>query len=260
MWGRCARKKANCSANAWLTRQEGNQTKSDFTRSLVRLRLEKWEEGTLRSWSGLEPQGIPHPEVDRVPAIGPHLYLGYGPLMARGSRTDLKAPPVIKADDQARLSLAVPEEEAPLVEQALALMHWYGTAGGRSRNGWGSFVLDPPPELEQPPLREWRVALGADWAHAIGQDGKGPLIWATVQRFSSWKEAIRALAVLRCGHPHAVPVRHWGATPKTRSAALAGLPGHQPRVRTLGQAVAPTQQPRVSSSGSPRMPPASWWP
>ncbi|MGB9605990.1 MAG: hypothetical protein ACPL88_08950, partial [Bryobacteraceae bacterium] len=209
-------KEGKLLGNAWLKQQVGGQIKSDFSRSLVRLRLEKWEQGRLNSWERLEARGIPHPD----------LYLGYGPLTARSTATVLKTPPAIEAGDQARLSLAVPEEEAPLVEQALALMHWYGTAGGRSRNGWGSFVLDPAPELKQPPLRDWRKALEWDWAHAIGRDENGPLVWVTVQQFADWREAMRALAVLKVAirtqfgwspsqQQNQPEPRHWLAYPVT---------------------------------------------
>jgi CRISPR-associated protein Cmr1 len=44
--------------------------------------------------------------------------------------------------------------------------------------------------------REWRAALGLDWAHAIGSDDKGALIWQT-QAFSDWKAAMRRLAEVK---------------------------------------------------------------
>src|SRR5574338_1070891 len=37
------------------------------------------------------------------------------------------------------------EDVAQHLERALTLTHWFGTLGGRSRNGWGSVALRPSP-------------------------------------------------------------------------------------------------------------------
>jgi len=93
----------------------------------------------------------------------------------------------IKAGEGARLLLAVPTKEAPLIEQALRLIHLYGAAGGRSRNGWGSLVLDGVQvENYAPPLRDWKEALALDWPHAIGKDNAGALIWQTDKTYEKW--------------------------------------------------------------------------
>jgi CRISPR-associated protein Cmr1 len=63
--------------NAWL--------KNEFCKSRVRLRLDRWESGTLKSWNELERSTVTHPEVQRTSyKVGPHAYLGYGPLDGRG--------------------------------------------------------------------------------------------------------------------------------------------------------------------------------
>jgi len=110
-------------------------------------------------------------------------------------------------------------------------MHLYGTVGGRSRNGSGSFVIEGPEERPwdgsaQPPIRAWEDALAFDWAHAIGKDDKGPLIWQTGE-YEDWRKAMRALAIVRLGvrtqfvfpsgPPHPAPQpRHWLSYPITR--------------------------------------------
>jgi len=72
-------------------------------RSLVRLRLDRWDEGLLKKtkkktqethWESLDK--VPHPEVDRgVPTAD--LYLGYGPVTLKEG--PLKANAAIQADE-----------------------------------------------------------------------------------------------------------------------------------------------------------------
>lgn len=221
-------KEGELFGNAWLTKREDGKEKLAASRSKVLLRLEKWDPGTLPNWTNLEAQGIPHPDVN-LPSIGPHLYLGYGPLgpEKRGNQwtTKLERPPAIQAGEQARLCVAVPENEVALIRQALYLMHLYGTAGGRSRNGWGSFILEPAPTEATVPQRAWKEALTLDWSHAIGKDERGPLVWQTVQSYPDWKQTMRVLALIRMAvrtqfpfssRPSNQPeARHWLAYPVT---------------------------------------------
>jgi CRISPR-associated protein Cmr1 len=183
--------------NAWLD--------NDYRKSLVRLRLDRWEPGKLTSWNGLEQSTVAHPEVERTGyKVGPHAYLGYGPLDGRsGTKLNEKVKTVVNVGEGATLSLAMPDEDAPRIQRALWLMDRYGTLGGRSRNGWGSFTLTPinkTPELDgQPPLRDWKECLEADWPHAIGKDEKGPLIWQTAKTYDDWKLLMRDLAIIKIG-------------------------------------------------------------
>ena len=113
----------------------------DSHQSLLRLRLSHWSEGKLKDWP--RHGTVQHPEV-RNP-VGSDLYLGFGPLTYNTTTrsTGLKANAAIQAGDSATLSLAVPDQHASAIGTALALMNLYGTLGGRSRNGWGSFSLIP---------------------------------------------------------------------------------------------------------------------
>ena len=160
-------------------------------RSRVRIRLDRWESGSLKGW---QPTGIVrHPEVGASGQnVGSDLYLGYGPLtFERDVGTTLKGQ---RRDSGRGERHAPPRADLRCVRtnnrrgspKALALMNLYGTLGGRSRNGWGSFALEPldgspalPLSLDASLLRPWRQALGVDWPHAIGQDEKGALIWQT---------------------------------------------------------------------------------
>ena len=218
--------------NAWLEKQVNGRSESAACRSLVRLRL-RWLEGRRQSWQGLEPKDrIPHPEVPQP--IGAHLYLGYGPLIYQGG-TALKNPPAIDAHEEAELALAFPEAQADRMKTVLWLMHQYGTVGGRSRNGWGSFVLEPEGGWQgtpKVPLRDWRQALQLDWPHCIGRDGDKPLIWQTEKEYEDWRELVRDLAVLKIkfrtmfkftdGGPHNRPEqRHWLSYPVTKHDVAA---------------------------------------
>jgi CRISPR-associated protein Cmr1 len=98
-------------------------------------------------------------------------------------------------------------------------MHWFGTLGGRSRNGWGSIALQEvvgatptsrPAMLDnnvllhgkadltpfQRPLKE---CLALEWPHAIGKDEKGVLIWKT-EACTSWMAVMRKLAEIKINY------------------------------------------------------------
>jgi CRISPR-associated protein Cmr1 len=219
--------------HAWLENdifeRDGRQVKTAARKSLVRLRLDRWDGGKQTSWQALPT--VEHREVKF--AVGSDLYLGYGPLtLPKGAKTPtLKANAAIQAGESATLSLAVPEEHAARIERALWLMNRYGTLGGRSRNGWGSFALTPPApgkesgERETLPLRPWRDCLDRDWPHAIGVDDQGPLAWQT-EAFDDWKLAMRRLAEIKIGlrtqfiftsgkDAPAPEARHWLSYPVT---------------------------------------------
>lgn len=172
-----------------------------------------------------------HPEVPAP--VGSDLYLGYGPLeYNRGSKAaSLKKNAAIQVSEEATFSIAVPEIYAAELETALWLMDRYGTLGGRSRNGWGSFTLLPSPRCGRGvggeralPLADWREALALDWPHALGSDGV-PLIWQTSDQ-DDWKSVMAELARVKIGlrtqftfhsgKNAAVPEkRHWLSYPVT---------------------------------------------
>lgn len=207
--------------------------------SQVRLRLSHWDKGRLTTWSGLDTQRVRHPEVKgregRGAQVGAHLYLGYGPLTFAAGQTSLKAAAAIQASEAATLSLAFPDNaEAQRLHRALWLLHHYGTLGGRSRNGWGSFSLksahDKTPAfgaaLDASLTLAWRDAMAHDWPQAIGTDATDrPLIWQTDVR-SDWQGVMRRLAEVKVAlrtsfrFPHERPDgqvhdRHWLSYPVT---------------------------------------------
>ena len=208
-------------------------------RSRVRIRLDRWTPGGMTQWQG-DP-GVFHKEVGKE--IGAHLYLGFGPLTNKGQETflgrkvdgSLKPHAAIQAGERAELRLAFPEADPTLLVRALHLIDRYGALGGRSRNGWGSLSLSPVDGEEDGksdhplPLRPWREALSLDWPHAIGKDGRGPLIWQT-DPFDDWTALMHRLAEIKIGFRtqfafpnskpphHDIEDRHWLAYPVTRHA------------------------------------------
>lgn len=211
--------------NAWL--------ENEFSKSLVRLRLDRWDVGSLKKAQWPADTPVTHPEVQnrmgRTVPVGSALYLGYGPLEFHNG-TALKNNAAIQAGESAGLLLAAPATDATRIERALWLMNRYGAVGGRSRNGWGSYGLTPRNETTVPkgelPLRPWQRCLELDWPHAIGQDQTGALIWQT-RPYDDWRGVMKRLAELKIGlrtqfnFPNAKPDgnvhdRHWLSYPVTK--------------------------------------------
>lgn len=226
--------------HAWLERdtfdRDGKQVTTAARKSLVRIRLDRWDGGKLKSWDGLEQGTVYHPETEKTGRkVGPHAYLGYGPLDGRGgTKFTKKDNAAIQAGETATLSIAVPEIHAPRIERALWLMDRYGTLGGRSRNGWGSFSLMPvdktPPLMGEAPLRLWKNALDYDWPHAVGSDEK-PLIWQTAP-LDDWKAVMKRLAEIKIElrtqfkfmtgkNSSTTEARHWLSYPVTNHSVSA---------------------------------------
>ena len=208
-------------------------------KSQVRIRLGHWNLGGLRDWQGLDRQRVKHPEV--TAPVGAQLYLGYGPLNVAGGQTALKARAALQAKEQAALHIAFPSgAEAIRLQHALWLMQHYGSLGGRSRNGWGSFSLTPADAatpaldgaLDAAACLPWRQALQTDWPRAVGSDERGALIWQT-EPLADWPAVMRRLAEIKIGLrtqfvfpstrlPHPQPLaRHWLSYPITNHATSA---------------------------------------
>ncbi len=185
-------------------------------KSMIRLALASWSEGKLNSWPAGEPR-IPHREVKNretgaIRPVGSELYLGYGPLVFQQGNTHLKSGAALQAGEVNTLKVAFPETQAEAMTRALALAHWFGTIGGRSRNGWGSLSLHcasgAEAELACVSLatlhqigctRALTQCLSLDWPHAIGTDPTGPLIWHSKEAFANWRDAMKFLAQLKIG-------------------------------------------------------------
>jgi CRISPR-associated protein Cmr1 len=214
---------------------DDKRVKTAARKSEVRIRLSHWNAGTLTQWQSPAQNNVNHPEV-KTP-VGSDLYLGFGPLFydRNNHRTSLKAKAAIQAGESAILSLAVSNDHAPRMEQALWLMDRYGTLGGRSRNGWGSFSLTP--ENATPALigdllkQDLTDTIKLDWPHAIARDKKGALIWKT-EPHNDWQALMKTLATLKIGlrtkfsfttgkNAEVPEDRHWLSYPVTNHSVHA---------------------------------------
>lgn len=180
-------------------------------KSQVRIRLDSWTGGKLQGTWGNDPP-VRHEEVGpQGRNIGSHLYLGYGPLEVKKGTTSLKFNAAIQAGETNKWKLIWPDNISTIAD-ALQLIHWFGTLGGRSRNGWGSLELEECNEnmsmvnlegnhpLLQRVVSPLRNCLQNDWPHALGTSIDGiPLIWQSTQTFTTWREAMQALAKAKIG-------------------------------------------------------------
>ncbi|MFT4256088.1 MAG: hypothetical protein QM599_03895 [Pseudoxanthomonas sp.] len=194
--------------HAWLENDtfehNGRQEKTSARKSQMRIRLSEWSDGKLKVVPAIGKVSM---GKNQIPAA---LYSGYGPI-EKGPR--LKGNAAIQPGESAEFRLAFPDGQ--LVEQAIALMHQFGTLGGRSRNGWGSFALEGDLQEVAVPLQDWKAAMQFDWPHAIGNDEKGSLIWQS-ESVKKWEDAMRLLAQTRADLRRAVPDRLMLAYPDTK--------------------------------------------
>lgn len=260
-------------------------------KSALRLRLGSWETGKLQrnQWSEKDPTAH-HPEVGNGGRnVGSQLYMGFGPVEyhRESRRTGLKANAAIQAGEHSTLRIAVPDEHVKRISHALWLMHRFGTVGGRSRNGWGSYTLEPfqqdatdtagdwsnTPALPELPLRLWTECLKLDWAHAIGKDDKGTLIWQT-QAHADWQSLMQELAKIKIGLRTQFPFntgknapitepRHYLSYPVTNHS-VAAWGGNARLPNTLRFKVCPDPEDNEKLRGIifhvPCLPPASFAP
>lgn len=217
--------------HAWLENDSDVQgNKVAARKSLVRMRLSQWSQGKELQWPGNDSQ-IVHPNVKdrdgKQKPVGAQLYMGFGPLLF-DKGTALKARAAIQAGEMAQLSVAYPESEAPRIEHAFELMSLFGTAGGRSRNGWGSYSLKSMDGESMArhvlPTQTLEKCLSVDWPHAIGTDIQSPLVWQThshkdwaglMKTLAQIKIALRTQFVFATGKTQNPEDRHWLSYPVT---------------------------------------------
>ncbi len=214
----------------------------DTRQSQIRIRLGRWDQGKMNEWVQQDP-AVFHKEVRGGRNVGSHLYLGYGPLnFNRGTclgnkiNGNFKPNAAIQAGEENELKLAYPSTEQALLDRALALASAFGAIGGRARNGWGSLELqgDGLPEPGEPPLRDWRECLALEWAHAIGRDEEGALIWRT-ETFRDWSELMKALAKIKIGLRTSFQFHSGNNTPRPEERHWLSYPVTHHSVRPWGR-------------------------
>lgn len=209
-WKLLREREGRLFGHAWLQNDcDIKRRKISARASKVRIKLDTWDKGDLREWN-YEPN-VYHGEVGRGGRnVGAHLYLGYGPLAYKRNtkKTNLKDDSVaIRAGACNTLRLAWPEDEDTLADAA-QLIHRFGTIGGRSRNGWGSFELrdqndstnsfDASRPLIRDIARPLDDCLKLSWPHALGLSDDGqPLIWYTKDAHQRWEDAMKDLAKIK---------------------------------------------------------------
>ena len=123
-------------AEAQLFGSATDDGKSASQQSKLRIRLDSWSDGALKSWPKDEPREF-HSEVgDAGRPVGTELYLGYGPLdydkttkqaklgISKSSGAQRTA---IDVKSSVGLKLRFPALAAVEIEAALQLAQWFGT-------------------------------------------------------------------------------------------------------------------------------------
>lgn len=200
-----------------------DETGTTSGKSHVRLRLSHWKNGGMQTWRGCG--SVYHPEVRDGQNVGADLYLGYGPVSFRSGQgtvlgtvrdTGVQRTAIEPETEDAKLMIGVSDEYEAEIRLAMQLVAWFGTLGSRSRNGWGALEISPiSPTPAIPPLtrevlkdftRNLSRCLELDWAHAIGSDEKGPLVWRTTSKKGSWRDVIMDLARVKIAFRTALPL------------------------------------------------------
>mgnify|MGYP001251406047 FL=1 len=120
------------------------------------------------------------------------LYLGFGPITIQNHNKIVRN--YIKPGGKLKIAFTMPSEEVDTIRQTLALMHAFGTIGGRSRNGFGSLAVHNLPDYSLPVATEFISLVTSDkkYPHGCGRDANGLLVWE--KSASKWEEAMGFLA------------------------------------------------------------------
>lgn len=194
---------------------QASESSKTLGRSKVQLRLNRWELGKQIKVSPGE--SVPHKEAPSG-RVGANLYLGYGPVNNKGSRSAIDSH-AHNREEVGELKIACPSHFESEIQEAIQFAALFGTMGSRSRNGWGSVVIKEQGAQRRiegfddliagsstslPPTRPLEECLNLDWPHALGADKKGPLVWCLLKTiagkptcFESWKDVMQDLAHIK---------------------------------------------------------------
>lgn len=182
--------------NAWLSHREGLREVADHCKSLIRMRLDVPSGSSEIPWRIGSQKGVAPLPTDISTS---HAWFG---LIDRGNGLPDRSGIKPATDEKSRiLRLAVPEQHAPRVEDAVRLIGHFGQLGSRSRGGWGSISIEGIESLAVPraslyalPLRD---CLKHEWPLALTRDSESLLIWDSRTTFPTWDKAMRAVALER---------------------------------------------------------------
>lgn len=154
---------------------------------------------------------VNHPELNNnFQDINPLLYLaGIGLVRPKGKKLSIKHS-YFPAGTGFEIEVCFPQNKIVEMEKILALVKAFGTIGGRSRNGWGSFQvlsIESKPaakeefedvqklaNLLEMQTRQWTDGLQSDFPNCLGKNSNGPLLWKKAGPKGTWTEAMRDLA------------------------------------------------------------------
>ncbi len=164
------------------------------------------------------PKGeyITHPEVrnrnGKPMNIDRFLYLGYGPIAGHGSlKKETEGKGAFVTGQSFCLSLTATSEIMQQLQTTLQCCRQFGAVGGRSRNGWGCFLLTgaQPTSISDQVLFQtlgkfWEDCFTHDYPHRLGLSGHNLLLWRCYENHDDWEGAMNALAEIymriRMGH------------------------------------------------------------
>ena len=160
-------------------------------KSAIRLRINALDEQA--AWAMGSQQGVA-PLSDGLDTS----YAWFG-LIKRGrglpNRVGIKPD---SKENVRQLSLAVPDEVAPRMEEVIALIHTFGLLGSRSRGGWGALQVDGAKALSSQEMQDYAQpvpeCLKNDWAMSLAKDTSGLLVWQSSRYFDSWDKAMKFIA------------------------------------------------------------------
>lgn len=179
----------------------GEAADGQSRRSRVRLRFHRWQSYPGKAWEADAERSRLGGTRQGPGAAG---YLGYGRVVPPDPHHSSAIPPKRAAAVTWRLAWPSDGFGDGVMEEVLGLMDRFGTVGGRSRNGWGSYVLEPADTGTAPPSPrladyrvDWREAVTHHpWARGLGWDTHGPLLWQTKGQ-ARWEDALRELGEIR---------------------------------------------------------------
>lgn len=192
--------------HAWLEDDLNEKGKKVSARkSLIQLRISQWEKGDISptDWPANGFENVVT-TLDGRGHVRADLYMGFGPVLPpskKEQRTSITlAQQAIGENNKAKFSLRFPKEHAADLDMTLSILSWFGAAGSRSRNGWGSIHMEGVnlEQLKSDSLdsvsRDLKSCMEKDWPHAIGLDEEGLLIWLSQPVNGDWRKAISLLA------------------------------------------------------------------
>lgn len=182
--------------NAWLSHREGNRDVTDYSKSLVRLRLEATSDSKGEIWAIGGQRGVAPLSTGLDTS-----YAWFGLINRGGGQPVRTAIKVEKGEASRLLRIAVPEHQELVIRNALRLIGSFGQLGSRSRGGWGSVGVDGIEPIGKDEISRYvrpiETCLEGDWPMSLASDETGILLWEGKMLYDTWDKAMHAVAIER---------------------------------------------------------------